>query len=81
MTETEELDLTLEEVASLGTSIGPGTYSLFAASVAVCVGFFFWAYSSTLDIVSIANGEVIPSSQVKSVQHLEGGIVLDISVQ
>ena len=57
------------------------TYSLFVASVTTCLVFFFWAYTFTLDIVSIANGEVIPSSQVKSVQHLEGGIVLEISVK
>ncbi|MEO5375906.1 MAG: HlyD family type I secretion periplasmic adaptor subunit [Alphaproteobacteria bacterium] len=34
-----------------------------------------------LDIVAVATGEVIPSSQVKSVQHLEGGIVSEIFVR
>lgn len=35
----------------------------------------------TLDIVSMTMGEVIPSSQVKTIQHLEGGIVLEILVR
>jgi adhesin transport system membrane fusion protein len=40
-----------------------------------------WAYISPLDVVSNAVGEVIPSSQVKSIQHLEGGIVREIMVR
>jgi adhesin transport system membrane fusion protein len=64
-----------------GMDVGSGVYTLFGVSVAACTAFFIWAYTFTLDIVSIANGEVIPSSQVKSVQHLEGGIVLEISVK
>ncbi len=56
-------------------------FVLFGVSVTACIAFFIWAYTFTVDIVSIANGEVIPSSQVKSVQHLEGGIILEISVK
>lgn len=40
-----------------------------------------WAAVGPLDIVSTASGEVIPSSKVKSVQHLEGGIIRDILVR
>lgn len=43
--------------------------------------FLLWAAVSPLDIVSTASGEVIPSTKVKSIQHLEGGIVGDILVQ
>lgn len=57
------------------------TNLLFAGCVICCLAFFAWASVSMLDIVSMASGEVIPSSQVKSVQHLEGGIVLEISVR
>ena len=49
--------------ASVGLMIG-----------AVVVG-FLWAAVRPLDLVSSAMGEVAPSSQVKQVQHLEGGIV------
>ncbi|MBM3567060.1 MAG: HlyD family type I secretion periplasmic adaptor subunit, partial [Alphaproteobacteria bacterium] len=40
-----------------------------------------WSAVGPLDVVAMANGEVIPSSQVKSVQHLEGGIVREILVR
>lgn len=47
----------------------------------VILAFFFWAAVSPLDQVSSAQGEVIPSSQIKLVQHLEGGIVSEIHVK
>ncbi|WP_461210254.1 HlyD family type I secretion periplasmic adaptor subunit [Desulfocurvus sp. DL9XJH121] len=40
-----------------------------------------WAAFGRLDIVSTAGGQVIPSSKVKSVQHLEGGIIREIKVR
>ena len=54
------------------------TYALCAV---VTVAFIIWSTVSTLDIVSMANGEVIPSTQVKTLQHLEGGIVSKILVR
>lgn len=45
------------------------------------IGFLAWARIGTLDIVSLTQGEVIPSSHVKEVQHLEGGIVRKILVR
>lgn len=47
----------------------------------VVVAFGIWSSVSTLDIVSMATGEVIPSTQVKTIQHLEGGIVRKIFVR
>ncbi|WP_319778864.1 HlyD family type I secretion periplasmic adaptor subunit [Maridesulfovibrio sp.] len=49
--------------------------------IAMCLGFFGWAWFFQLDIVSQAQGEVIPSSRVKPVQHLEGGIIRKINVR
>ncbi|MBU1001658.1 MAG: HlyD family type I secretion periplasmic adaptor subunit [Proteobacteria bacterium] len=43
--------------------------------------FLVWAAVGRLDVVSTASGEVIPSSKVKSVQHLEGGIISEIKVR
>ena len=60
---------------------GRGTHWLLAMCVITCLAFFIWASVFTLDIVSLANGEVIPSSQIKSVQHLEGGIIRKISIR
>ena len=81
MTDKNKLgnQLITESLPDMG--VGSGIYTLFCVSIAACMAFFFWAYTFTLDIVRIADGEVIPSSQVKSVQHLEGGIVLKISVE
>jgi len=53
----------------------------FVLCGAMVVAFGVWASVSTLDIVSMATGEVIPSTQVKTIQHLEGGIVREILVR
>jgi len=59
---------------------GRSTHLLLGLCIISCLAFFIWASVFTLDIVSLAIGEVIPSSQVKSVQHLEGGIIRKISI-
>ncbi len=40
-----------------------------------------WAWLGELDIISMAAGQVVPSSKVKTIQHLEGGIIRDILVK
>ncbi len=45
-----------------------------------CVLFIIWASVGKLDIVSMAQGQVIPSTRVRTVQHLEGGIVQEILI-
>lgn len=57
------------------------THVFFILCFTLVAGFAVWAWYGKLDVVSTAVGEVIPSSQVKSVQHLEGGIVRDIKVR
>lgn len=57
------------------------TKVFFYLCTATCVSFFIWASVAPLDIVSDALGEVIPSSRVKRIQHLEGGIVREIKVR
>jgi len=53
----------------------------FLLLVTMCVCFVLWTVISKLDIVSTANGKVVPSSRVKEIQHLEGGIVREIMVR
>lgn len=53
----------------------------FIVLVAGCVLFLIWSWFGKLDVFSIASGEVIPSGQIKKVQHLEGGIVKEILVK
>lgn len=61
--------------------IDRGTHLFVACGSALVLGFLVWAHFGVLDVVSQATGEVVPSSQLKSVQHLEGGIVSEISVR
>ena len=68
-----------DDGAHASSSIMP--HIVYALCALMTVTFITWAAVSTLDIVSIANGEVIPSTQVKRMQHLEGGIVSEILVR
>ena len=58
-----------------------GTHMFLGCAVVLVVGFFIWAAFGRLDVVSNAIGEVVPSSKVKTVQHLEGGIISAILVR
>jgi adhesin transport system membrane fusion protein len=58
-----------------------GAQTFVRVGTAMVAGFFLWAALGELDVVSHAGGEVIPFSQVKSIQHLEGGIVSEILVR
>ncbi len=66
-----------------GGKINPGAAShlMLALCLLMVVAFGLWGYYGRLDVVSTAIGEVVPSSKVKSVQHLEGGIVQEILVR
>lgn len=57
-----------------------GTHLFLVCCITMVVSFFSWATIGELDVVSLATGEVVPASQVKSIQHLEGGIVREILV-
>lgn len=57
------------------------THLFFLLLLFMCAAFFFWAYKGTLDIVSMAKGEVVPSGKIKHVQHFEGGIIREIKVK
>jgi adhesin transport system membrane fusion protein len=61
--------------------IGAGSHFFLFVCSLLCVSFALWAYYGKLDIVSMADGRVVPSSKVKSIQHLEGGIVREILVE
>lgn len=43
--------------------------------------FVLWSFFARLDEVAIAQGEVVPYGKVKQIQHLEGGVLREISVQ
>lgn len=57
------------------------THLFLLTLVGAVLAFGVWSVFGRLDVVSFAVGEVVPSSQVKTVQHLEGGIVGAIMVR
>lgn len=66
----------LERLMRLG-----GERLFLYTATSMVMGLTLWSALGRIDIVAHAVGEVIPSSQVKSVQHLEGGIVAEILVR
>ena len=63
------------------TRPGKKAYNFLVILGICCAVVALWATVSRLDIMSMAEGEVIPSSRTSVVQHLEGGIVKDILVR
>ncbi len=57
------------------------THLFFILIVLMCASFVYWAYHGKLDIVSVADGQVVPSGKVKHIQHLEGGIIHSINIK
>jgi len=43
--------------------------------------FLYWSTVSKLDEVAIAHGEIVPTSQVRKIQHATGGVVEKITIQ
>lgn len=55
---------------------------IFYAVAAVFIGLFVvWGSFAELNAAAIATGEVIPAGRVKTIQHLEGGIIQAILVR
>jgi adhesin transport system membrane fusion protein len=79
----EESDFTV--AASVVTSVGPSVDGSTRRQQKIllwgCGLLFIWSIVGRLEIVSVASGVVAPSSQLKKVQHLEGGIVKRILVK
>jgi len=65
----------------LDKEVRAGTHMFLLLCILLLGGFSAWSYYAELDVVSNATGSVAPSSSVKSVQHLEGGIVREILVK
>ena len=83
MTVTADKGLPTENGADAAIE-GPGswanTHILLLLCVALVFAFAIWAWYGRLEIVSTATGEIVPSSQIKSIQHLEGGIISEILI-
>lgn len=49
--------------------------------VFMVIGFFIWASITQLTEVTLAPGEIVPSGQIKVVQHLNGGTIAEILIE
>lgn len=65
----------LEEAGSSGLI----RIAMVTIAVVICA-FLVWSAITNVDEVAIASGEVVPTGQVQSIQHLEGGIISEILV-
>ena len=67
---------------SISTLQGPASFGhiLLWTSAIFLVSALIWSYFAILDIVTVGEGKVIPSSQVQIIQNLEGGIISAIYV-
>ncbi|MBF2045836.1 MAG: HlyD family type I secretion periplasmic adaptor subunit [Leptolyngbya sp. IPPAS B-1204] len=70
-----ELGKAVRELPPLYTRLLAGTLSMLV------FGAISWAHFSKVDEVATAQGELIPSAQVRPVRALEGGIISEIRVQ
>lgn len=57
------------------------THALLWTILLLFVSALIWAALATVDEITVADGKVVPSSQIQVIQNLEGGIVSKILVQ
>ena len=80
-TETPQRQQSGLDVSGPEQTVSRATHYFLGLCVLLLVSLLVWAHFGELDIVSMVDGEVIPSTKVKRVEHLEGGIVRDILVR
>lgn len=49
-------------------------------ALALLVAFILWSSIARLDVVAVANGQIVPSGAVQIIQHLDGGRISKINV-
>ncbi|MEG3641549.1 HlyD family type I secretion periplasmic adaptor subunit [Magnetococcus sp. PR-3] len=83
----ENLPEFLQQVMQNPTEVGEaletrkkGIHRLSLMLAVVFLGFVVWALFSSLDVMTLATGRIIPASGVHGVQHLEGGIIREVLV-
>jgi HlyD family secretion protein len=69
-----ELGKAVRELPPLYTRLLAGTLS------AIVFGAITWSYFSRVDEVAVTDGEIIPTSQIRPVKALEGGVLREVKV-
>lgn len=76
-----DLDLLGDDTAAVLEHTPLGAHLILWGALAFLVVALIWASLASVDEVTRAQGQVIPSSQIQVVQNLEGGIVQEILVR
>ena len=76
--EERDFSATAAHAASPRAQLDISTRRLQKVLLWGCALLLLWSWFGRLEIVSVAGGQVAPSTQLKKVQHLEGGIVARI---
>jgi adhesin transport system membrane fusion protein len=72
----------MSELRAASSARPPFATTLFLLMIALLVvAFGVWATVSHIDEVAVGTGKVIPSSQVQTIQNLEGGILAELLVK
>jgi len=69
--------MTLGKIKDDSHSIVAGHSFILICSISL-ISLIVWAHLGRIDIVTVAQGIVVPSSKIKTIQHLEGGIIREI---
>ncbi|MBS0358490.1 MAG: HlyD family type I secretion periplasmic adaptor subunit [Proteobacteria bacterium] len=77
----EETDFISDSKAALMTKTTPLAGMILYSILALIVVGLVWAYFAPIDQVTVGEGKVIPSSEVKVIQSLDGGIIASIDVE
>ncbi|MBA2653480.1 MAG: HlyD family type I secretion periplasmic adaptor subunit [Gammaproteobacteria bacterium] len=76
-----EEDFIRDSKAALGARTSRKTHFILYAIILLILLGLIWAYFATIEQVTVGMGKVIPSSQIKIIQSLDGGIVKEIDVK
>lgn len=80
-TSAEEAGYRIKSESTLKKQVRPAVIFALISIGATIFIFMIWGALAPLDSASIANGFIIPSSKPKIIQHLEGGIIKEITVE
>ena len=71
----------MEKIENLNDKHKRNTNLLFYCFSIFIITIIIWSFVFQVDIVSNAEGQIIPVGEVKTIQHLEGGIIETILVK
>jgi len=79
--QNDDLDFIADSKAALLTKNTPIAGMILYSILILTVLGIIWAYFGSIDQVTVGEGKVIPSSEVKVIQSLDGGLISSIDVK